>query len=75
MHFNCQFSTNPDSDFGSLPYGAVTLEDSSGASGGLRVYNGAVYGPVCEHHFTQIEADVACRQLGYEKARSFVSSS
>ena len=66
---------HPDSDFGSIPYGAITLKDSSGSSGSLSVYNGTNYGPVCDGNFTQTEADVACRQLGYGKARSFVRSS
>ena len=66
---------HPDSVFGSLPYGAITLSGSSGSSGSLSVYNGKDHGPVCDGNFTQTEADVACRQLGYGRARSFVRSS
>ena len=72
---NFHFSTCAVSGFGSLPYGAITLKGSGGASGSLSVYNGTEYGPVCDYPFSQTEADVACRQLGYEKARSMVRAS
>ena len=32
--------------------------------GGLQVFNGA-WGPVCDDYFGQLDAAVACRQLGY----------
>nr|WNS50029.1 deleted in malignant brain tumors 1 protein-like protein 1 [Halisarca dujardinii] len=55
-------------------FGAVTMEGGSGGHGQLYV-NTEGYTPLCDHTFGLREANVACRQMGYESAIGMVKNS
>ena len=48
-----------------------TIEDANGIRG-LLTYNG---GTVCDDGFGDIEADVICREMGYERSTGWTSGS
>ena len=53
--------------------GALRLssgDDDLASSGRLEVYYGQ-FGTVCTRFFDQVDADVACRQLGYTSATNY----
>ena len=52
--------------------GALRLSGSS-TSGRLEIYYSGEWGTVCDDFFGQTEADVACRQLGYDSANEYGS--
>ena len=65
---DCHFS------YHALTDGALRIESgyySSSNSGRLEIYHNGKWRTVCEHSFGQTEANVACRQLGYESASSY----
>ena len=55
--------------------GALRLSGSfSSSAGRVEVYYSGQWGTVCDDQFGQTDADVACRQLGYESALSYGSN-
>ena len=56
-------------------YGTAILESGSGGHGHLFIQGTNGYSPVCDHTFGMREGDVACRQMGYNRAISVVKNS
>ncbi|XP_064388306.1 scavenger receptor cysteine-rich domain superfamily protein-like [Halichondria panicea] len=52
----------------SYPYSEIFLLDGAGPAGNLFIHGGWDPQPVCAIGFGQAEAEVACRQMGYEGA-------
>ncbi len=45
------------------------------SSGRLEIFINNEWGTVCSTHFTHVEADLACIQMGHEKANGFTLTS
>ena len=50
------------------PYGSLTLRGGAGSAGGLHIFTGEGFQPICDAGFGPVEVGVACRQLGYGSA-------
>ena len=57
------------------PVASVRMLGGSGPFGIVEVFNGAVWGPICDEHFNQEEGSVMCRQLGFTSVLSVVPNS
>ena len=57
--------------------GSLRLVTSSGSTGGssgrLEIYHNSQWGTVCDDSFGSVDANVACRQLGYTRASRYGS--
>lgn len=57
--------------YGDLRLVRGTVADLTFTSGRLEVYALGQWGTVCDDYFDHIDADVACKQLGFAEAISF----
>ena len=61
------------------PYGSLQLYNGAGSAGSLYLFDGSVtatvFRPVCDAEFGASEAQVACRQLGYQDVDNAVAYS
>ena len=57
------------------PLASVRMLGGSGPFGIVEVFNGAMWGPICDEHFDQADGNVMCRQLGFTGALHVVPNS
>lgn len=62
-------------EYGDLRLVRGTNADSLFSSGRLEIYVNGQWGTVCDDFFDQIDANVACQQLGFVGATSYIRSS
>lgn len=53
--------------------GALRIVGDTAASGRLEVFHAGVWGTVCDDSFDEIDATVACRQLGFSSGTSYTA--
>lgn len=56
-------------------YDVRLVGGASASEGTVEIFYGEEWGSVCDSHWTQTEADVVCRQLGYDAATGYYSNS
>lgn len=49
----------------------VSSRDPGDSVGRLEIFHNGVWGSVCDDFFGQTDADVVCRQLGYDQAHRY----
>ena len=57
------------------PLASVRMLAGSGPFGIVEVFNGGMWGTICDEHFDQEDGNVMCRQLGYTGALRVVPNS
>lgn len=57
---------------GTMQYGNLRLENGNSSSGRLEIFIDDTWGTICNYRFTLVDANVACRQLGYRDALAVV---
>lgn len=62
-------------EYGDLRLVRGTYTDSLLTSGRLEIYVNGQWGTICDDFFDQIDANVACQQLGFIGATSYIRSS
>lgn len=55
-------------------FGAVRLVDGTNSSGTVQVYYAGLWGYICDDYFDYNDANVICRQLGFEGASTYRGS-
>ena len=61
--------------YGDLRLVRGRIADSKFSSGRVEIFINGVWGTVCDDFFDQLDANVACKQLGYAGATSFRTAS
>ena len=60
--------------YGDLRLVQRTVTDSKFSSGRLEIYINGWWGTICDDHFDQTDANVACKLLGFSRATAYRSS-
>ena len=60
--------------YGDLRLVRGTVADEKFSSGRLEIYINGQWGTICDDHFDQTDANVACQQLGFSRAITYRTS-
>ena len=66
--------SNKGANYGDLRLVQGTVADQSFSSGRLEIYINGQWGTICDDHFDQTDATVACKQLGFLGAVTYGTS-
>ena len=77
IHYNfycCLFYIFIGPEYGDLRLVKGTNASSLHLSGRLEIFVNGQWGTICDDFFDQIDANVACQQLGFAGATSYITS-